>query len=110
MIDMYSGDKLCILSTMEYMCDLSKKSQVSPIIIYDQPLYWKAAEIIHNAPDNSCLKDIVLLLGSFHTFMNFLGAIGKLMHGSGLKNILEVVYGENAVIHMLTGKINDLTR
>ena len=25
MIDMYSGDKSCILSTMEYMCDLSKK-------------------------------------------------------------------------------------
>ena len=44
------------------------------------------------------------MLGSFHTFMNLLGAIGKLMEGSGLKSILEVVYGENAVLHMMTGK------
>ena len=26
------------------------------------------------------------------------------MEGTGLKNILEIVYGENAVVHMMTGK------
>ena len=36
--------------------------------------------------------------------MNLLGAIGTLMEGTGLTNILEVVYGENAVVHMMTGK------
>ena len=36
--------------------------------------------------------------------MNLLGAIGTLMEGTGLKNILETVYGENAVMHMMTGK------
>ncbi len=36
--------------------------------------------------------------------MNLLGAIGTLMEGTGLTNILEVVYGENAVHHMMTGK------
>ena len=36
--------------------------------------------------------------------MNLLGAIGTLMEGTGLKNILETVYGENAVVHMMTGK------
>ena len=44
------------------------------------------------------------MLGCFHTFMNLLGAIGTLMEGTGLKNILEVVYGENAEVHMMTGK------
>jgi len=29
---------------------------------------------------------------------------GTLMEGKGLKNILETVYGENAVVHMMTGK------
>ena len=33
------------------------------------------------------------MLGSFHTFMNLLAAIGTLMEGSGFRNIMEVVYG-----------------
>ncbi|KAG1660798.1 LON peptidase N-terminal domain and RING finger protein 1 [Nymphon striatum] len=32
------------------------------------------------------------------------GAIGTLMAGSGLRNLLEAVYGERAVVHMLSGK------
>ena len=34
----------------------------------------------------------------------FLGAIDTLMKGTGLTNILESVYGENTVLHMMTGK------
>ena len=104
MIDMYSGDKSCILSTLEFLSNLARKHQVSPIITFDQPLYWKATEIISDAPQNSSLKEVVLLLGCFHTFMNFLGSIGTLMQGTGLSKILEAVYGENAVLHMMTGK------
>ncbi|PIK34366.1 hypothetical protein BSL78_28814 [Apostichopus japonicus] len=44
------------------------------------------------------------MLGSFHTLMNLLGAIGTLMHGTGLASILEEIYGGNAVKHILTGK------
>ena len=36
--------------------------------------------------------------------MNLLGAIGTLMDGSGLRNLLETVYGDKAVNHMLSGK------
>jgi hypothetical protein len=36
--------------------------------------------------------------------MNLLGAIGTLVEGTGLKNILETVFGENAVVHIMTGK------
>ena len=104
MIDMYSGDKACILSTLDFLSNLAIKHDVSPIITFAQPLYWKAAELIFNAPQSSQLKSIVLMLGSFHTFMNLLGAIGTLMDGTGLKSILEEVYGENAVVHMMTGK------
>ena len=80
------------------------KHNFPPIITFDQPLYWKAAEIIVDAPQNSDLKRIVLMLGCFHTFMNLLGAIGTLMEGSGIRKILEVVYGSNAVHHIMTGK------
>ena len=80
MIDLYS----CILSTLNFICDLAIKHHVPPIITFDQPLYWKAAEIIMDAPESSQLKSIVLMLGCFQTFMNLLGAIGTLMEGSGL--------------------------
>ena len=36
--------------------------------------------------------------------MRFLGSIGTLMAGSGLSEALEVCYGLNAVVHMMTGK------
>ena len=50
------------------------------------------------------LKDTIVPLGSFHSLMNLLGAIGILMEGSGLDTLLEEICGENAVIHMLKGK------
>ena len=43
-------------------------------------------------------------LGSFHSLMNLLGAIGTVMQGSSLDTLLEEICGENAVIHMLKGK------
>ena len=104
MIDMYSGNKTCILSTLEFLCNLAHKYNLDPVITFDQPLYWKAAEIIHTSPLNSHLKSIVLLLGGFHTLMNLLGAIGTLMNGTGLSDIFCTVYGENAVAHTITGK------
>ena len=104
MINMYSGDKSCIVSTLDFVCNLAMKHNLPTIVTFDQPLYWKAAEIIIDAPQSSHLKGIVLMLGCFHTLMNLLGAIGTLMEGTGLKNIFETVYGENAVVHMMTGK------
>ena len=100
MIDMNPGDKTCILSTLDYLCKLASKH----IITFDQPLFWKASEIANAVPDDSPIRNAVLLLGSFHTFMNLLGAIGTLMDGTGLKDILETVYGENTVVHMMSGK------
>ena len=104
MIDLHSGDKTCILSTLEYLHDLATRHNIPAVITFDQPLFWKASEIINNAPTHSHLKEIVLMLGSFHTFMNLLGAIGTIMEGTGIRSILEVIFGENAVAHMLTGK------
>ena len=60
--------------------------------------------VVLNRTSDSPIKHIDLLLGSFQTFMNVLGAIGHLMDGSGLKEILRTVYGENTVYHVLNGK------
>ena len=70
MIDMNPADKTCILSTLDYMCSLSSKHNMPTIITFDQPLFWKASEIVNSVPDDSPIRNVILLLGSFHTFMN----------------------------------------
>ena len=49
--------------------------------------------------------NVVCRLWGFHTLMSFLGSIGTLMAGSGLSNVLETVYGKNAVEDMMTGNM-----
>ena len=104
MIEMNPGDKTCIFSTLDYICKLAAKHNMPAIVTFDQPLFWKEHEVVNSVPDDSPIRNVVLLLRSFHTLMNLLGAIGTLMDGTGLNDILEIVYGENAVIHMKSGK------
>jgi hypothetical protein len=44
------------------------------------------------------------MLGSFHTLMNLLGAIGALMEGSSIEDVLQLIYRENTVKQINTGK------
>ncbi len=55
-------------------------------------------------PPGTDVKGIVLRLGGLHVEMSFLGCIGHLMSGSGLHELMEVVYAENVVPHILSGK------
>ena len=93
----------CIQSTLEFLSNLSIQIKKLCIITFDQPLYWKSIIITKNSTDPN-LQNIVLILGAFHSAMNLLGCIGKIMDNTGLKNVLEEIYGENAVCHMLQGK------
>ena len=47
---------------------------------------------------------IFVRLGGFHQLMSFLGSIGSLMEGSGLRRALKTVYVPLTVSHMMTGK------
>ena len=104
MIDMNPSDMSCVYSTMMYVCEEAKRQGCTPILTFDQPLWWKALMIQSNEPEGSVLKNMILRLGTFHMQMSFLGCIGYLMGGSGLQEALEVVYGANTVTHMLSGK------
>ncbi|XP_065915240.1 uncharacterized protein [Dysidea avara] len=104
MIDINPSDTTCVYSTLKYIQEHSRRHNVTPIITFDQPLWWKALMIIVSEPVGSELKSIVLRLGGFHTEMSFLGCIGHLMAASGLQELLEQVYAPNAVVHMLNGK------
>ncbi|WAR13570.1 hypothetical protein MAR_027750 [Mya arenaria] len=104
MIDLNPSDLTCIYSTLDFVATQAKKLSVSPIVIFDQPLYWKAVQMVMNEPENSTIKAMVIRLGGFHIQMSFLGCIGHLMQNSGLQELIETVYAPNTVTHMLSGK------
>ena len=91
------SDPSCIYTTMKFISSQARRYDATPILTFDQPLYWKALTIIQSQPDGSDLKGMVLRLGGFHMQMSFLGSIGHLMAGSGLQELLEVVFTGNAV-------------
>ena len=72
------------------------------MVTFDQPLYWKAQEIVANVSPQ--LDSVVLILGCFHTHMSFLGAIGYIMGGSGIQESLTKIYAPNSVDSILSGK------
>jgi len=60
--------------------------------------------IVTNESERSDLKSVVLSLGGLYIEINFIGCIGHVMAGSGLHEVLELVYATNAVGYMLSGK------
>lgn len=104
MIDLDPNDPSCILSTLNFILEHAEIHNCQPIITFDQPLYYKSVIIISNSEENSPLRKIVVRLGTFHTEMSYLGAIGQIMSGSGIKQMFEVNYASGSVIHMLSGK------
>ena len=102
MIDLDPNDPSCIYSTLKFVS--SQAGNVTPVLTFDQPLYWKVLTINRLQPTDNALKDVVLGPGWFHMDMSFLGSIGNLMAGSGLQEVLQVVYVSNTVNHMLSGK------
>jgi len=56
-------------------------------ITSDKPLFIKAVEIVQS----NGMK-VVCHLGGFHLLMNFLGAIGSIMAGSGLSQALVLLW------------------
>ena len=69
------------------------------------PALWrKAMEVVDSEPPDCVPRSIVLRVGGFHTAMSFFGCMGRLAAGSSLQQLLEVVFAQNSVTHMLTGK------
>ena len=104
MIDLTPSDPTCVRSTLEYVVDHASRYNTTPVITFDQQLWWIAYMVIETQPKASPLHQIILILGGFHTEMSFLGSIGSLMAGSGLKEVMSQVYAEGSIDHMLSGK------
>ena len=78
----------------------SENGQSFTVYTCDQQLYRIANYVLWNSP---ALKlDFYLRLGGMHLLMSFVGSVGSLMAGSGLKELLQG--GFDGVPKMLTGK------
>ena len=104
MIDMPSCDYSCIYSTMSFISDVAQKYGRDPVLTFDQPLYWIAMEIKTHEQQKGTFNKMVLMLGTFHTCMSFYGSIGYIMTGTGIQSLLELIYAEHTVPHILSGK------
>lgn len=83
-----------------------KLGQLHCFCSFDQPLCWKTQEILDCADPNSeqfNLSSVITRLGGFHTLMSFLGNIGFIMDGSGLKDVLGQIYAANSLDNILSG-------
>ena len=99
-IDLHATDFTALYSLLCFIDDHSKKLNVQmPCVTFDQQLYIKAYEIVSTKN-----LDVFVRLGGFHQLMSFLGSIGCMMEGSGLRNAPVTVYAPVTVGHMETGK------
>ena len=99
-VDMNPNDETCIYSTLLFVQKEALRLGIEvPCITFDQPLFIKAVDIC-----NASKLDIVVRLGGFHLLMNFMGAIGHVMRGSGLEDVLRVIYGPVTIEAVLSGK------
>ncbi|KAG1676109.1 hypothetical protein GQR58_014439 [Nymphon striatum] len=67
MIDMDPTDMNCVYSTLHYIATENRRQGSTPIVTFDQLLWWKSKTIILHEGEVSELKPIVLILGGFHT-------------------------------------------
>jgi len=91
-----------IYSVLE-LIDISEFNQKSCFVTFDQPLYIKARDIVASSEQNTNISNITVHFGGFYLLMSFLGCIGFLMAGSGLKDLLSTIYAPVSVDKMLTG-------
>ena len=81
MIDQEATDVSCIASTLTVICNQASDYDKTPVVTFDQPLYWKAMKIQASLQPDNPIRKCVIRLGDFHRPMSFLGAIGHLMEG-----------------------------
>ena len=65
MIDMSSTNPTCIFSTLSYVAQHADRHNVTPVITFDQQLWWKSLSIQLLQPEGSPIQRIVLRVVPF---------------------------------------------
>ena len=62
MIDMDPSDMSCVYSTLKYVAEEARCHDVTPVLTFDQTLWWKAQLVIACELPSSYLRNVVLQL------------------------------------------------
>lgn len=91
---------------IEAATECKKRNQKHCFVTFDQPLYFKAREIVASVDldkDIHNVTSVIVRLGGFHLLMSFLSSVGFIMNGSGLKEAFSLIYAETSAEKALTG-------
>ena len=105
-LDFPASDMSTLFEILNRSLAIKDKLKLSAIVcVFDQAIYSKAVEIKWKMPDQ--FKDCILMLGTFHMVMMYLGIIGKRFKDAGLRDILiqSQVLAEGSVDKALPGKM-----
>ena len=91
-----ADDLICV-------ADHAKRNDLTNVITFDQPLWWKSLAIQLSQPEGSPIRRLILKLGVFHVEMSFIGSNGHLMAGSDINELFEMIYAPKAVEQILSG-------
>ena len=95
-IDLHVTDPSALYALLSFVDEQCKKRNIQmPCVTFDQQRYVLAYDVVSSKNMN-----IFVRLGGFHQIMSFLGSIGLLMGGSGLRSALETVYATVTVGYM----------
>ncbi|GBN42371.1 hypothetical protein AVEN_269458-1 [Araneus ventricosus] len=75
------------------------------IVTFDQLLFIKAMDIVSQTDKIDELSEVIVRLGGFHFLISCMGAVGKIMGGSGLEEMCYEVFAKNAVVCLANGQI-----
>ena len=71
------------------------------IVIFDQPLFIKAVDIVHASPE---LRDSMLVrLGGLHLTFSYMGSDGYIMSESGQEQMWSTAYAGGSITKMVSG-------
>ena len=59
MIDLNPSDMACLYSTMICVISHARQYTVTPILTFNQTLWWKVMTVLENVSEDSQVKDIV---------------------------------------------------
>ncbi|GFR99116.1 TGF beta-inducible nuclear protein [Elysia marginata] len=92
MVDMKPSDMTSQYSTLFFVTKGAFIHDSTPVLTFDQRIWWKAKMIVTSEPEDSRMRSMVLRLGPFYVEISFLGYIGRLLVSNGYREMLEITY------------------
>ena len=95
-----SSNKNCILSILTFIAQQDERYGITPVVIFDQPLWLNSMKTIAAEGPGSSIAKVVARLRGVHALMSFVGAI-RISNGWILtERLFQLIYDSGTVLHL----------